>query len=286
MALLTALALMPVSPAAAQSFTILRSFDGSLYQNLTIWQILHSFAPSQTNSSGVYTNSDGEAPYAGLLLAGGRLYGTTSAGGAFGNGTVFAVSTNGSAFTTLYTFSASPTNSSGLQTNSDGASPQAGLILSGSTLYGTTTGGGEGGNGTVFALSTNGTEFTLLYSFSANNVPPYTNSDGAYPTGGLRLSGNTLFGTAPDGGSWGNGTVFSLSFRPQLNIVASGANVILTWPTNFAGFDYTGYTLQSTTTLVPPAVWTTNLPAPVVVGGQNTVTNPISGQKFFRLIGN
>jgi hypothetical protein len=34
----------------------------------------------------------------------------------------------------------------------------------------------------------------------------------------------------------------------------------------------------------PAPVWTTNSPAPVVVNGQNTVTNPISGaQQFFRL---
>jgi len=75
--------------------------------------------------------------------------------------------------------------------------------------------------------------------------------------------------------------VFSLALPgpPQLTITPSGADVILTWPTNAAGF-----TLQSTTNLVSPAVWTTNSPAPVVVNGQNTVTNPISSsQQFFRL---
>jgi len=64
-----------------------------------------------------------------------------------------------------------------------------------------------------------------------------------------------------------------------LTIIRSAANVILTWPTNAAGF-----TLQSTTNLGSSAVWTTNSPAPVVVNGQNTVTNPISGaQQFYRL---
>jgi hypothetical protein len=59
--------------------------------------------------------------------------------------------------------------------------------------------------------------------------------------------------------------------------------VILTWPTNYAGFDYSGFKLESTTNLVSP-IWTTNLPAPMIVNGQNTVTNPISGtQQFFRL---
>ncbi len=55
------------------------------------------------------------------------------------------------------------------------------------------------------------------------------------------------------------------------------------WPV--AGFDYTGYTLQSTTNLVSPAVWSTNSPAPVVINGQNTVSNPITGaQQFYRLV--
>jgi hypothetical protein len=66
---------------------------------------------------------------------------------------------------------------------------------------------------------------------------------------------------------------------PQLTLIHSGVNVILTWPTNA-----TGFTLQSTTNLVSPAVWSTNSSGPVVVSGQNTVTNPIIGtQRFFRL---
>jgi len=71
----------------------------------------------------------------------------------------------------------------------------------------------------------------------------------------------------------------------QLTIAPSGPNVLLKWPTNNAGYDYTGFTLQSTTNPVSPAVWSTNSPAPVVIAGQNTVTNPITGaQKFYRLI--
>ena len=103
--------------------------------------------------------------------------------------------------------------------------------------------------------------------------------------GGVVSSGNTLYGTAFGGGIYGNGTVFSLSFPPpQLTITASDTNAILTWPTNDAGFSYSGYTLQSTTNLVSPAVWAPVVPGPVVVNGQLTVTNPLSGaQQFYRL---
>src|SRR5437588_793331 len=127
--------------------------------------------------------------------------------------------------------------------------------------------------------------FANLYSFTALfGPPPQTNSDGACPSAGsgLFLSGSTLYGTAQYGGSSSVGTVFSLSSRPvsrpQLTISPVGANVILTWPTNYSGFS-----LQCTRDLVSP-VWTTNSPLPIVVNGQNTVTNPITGaQQFYRL---
>ena len=61
--------------------------------------------------------------------------------------------------------------------------------------------------------------------------------------------------------------------------------MILTWPTDYNGISYAGCSLQSTTNLGPSAVWATNSPAPVVINGQNVVTNPITGtQQFYRLI--
>jgi len=147
------------------------------------------------------------------------------------------------------------------------------LVLSGNTLYGTAPRGGSSGDGTVFALNTDGTGFTTLYSFTGG-------SDGGYPTAGLVFLDNTLYGAANSGG--GSGTVFSLSLpasAPQLTIIPSGANVVLTWPA--AG---TGFILQSTTNLGSLAFWTTNSLAPVVVNGQNVVTNPLAGaHQFFRL---
>jgi hypothetical protein len=66
----------------------------------------------------------------------------------------------------------------------------------------------------------------------------------------------------------------------QLTIISSGTNVILTWSTNAVGF-----TLQSTPNLGASVVWATNSPSPVVINGQNTITNPISGrQQFYRLV--
>jgi uncharacterized repeat protein (TIGR03803 family) len=189
-----------------------------------------------------------------------------------GYGTVFKVNTNGTSFGTLYTF-----------TNGvDGATPWAGLLMVSNVLYGTTTAGGDGGSGTVFEIGTNGTGFAVLRSFTALDPTASTNTDGSVLDGGLVLAGTTLYGTAYFGGDADNGTVFSLStiIPPQLAIAASGANVILTWPTNSTGFK-----LESTTNLAPAVTWTTNSTTPGIVNGQNALTNPISGtQKFYRLV--
>jgi uncharacterized repeat protein (TIGR03803 family) len=261
-ALIAALSLILAGPVTPQTFTILYSFTA---------------LASSTNSAGAWSDSD-------LIISGDTLYGTAHDGGSWGRGTVFAVNTDGTGFTNLHSFTAGSGTGSPYGTNSDGAGPSAGLLLSGNTLYGTTYAGGTSGWGTVFKVNTNGTDFTNLHSFTAKDYNTGANSDGAGPVAGLLLSGNTLYGTASHGGSTGNGTVFSLSFTPQLTIVPSAANVVLKWPTDYAGFSYAGYTLQSTTNLGSSAVWSTNSPAPVVLNGQSVVTNSITGsQQFFRL---
>jgi uncharacterized repeat protein (TIGR03803 family) len=193
-----------------------------------------------------FTNGvDGSAPYDALSVSGNILYGTASTGGSFGWGTVFAVNKDGTDFATLHSFTAihGPYAGNYGGTNADGATPYAGVIFSGNTLYGTTRLGGSSGYGTVYAVNTDGTGFTNLYSFtelraSSGSSSASTNSDGANPNAGLILSGNTLYGTAYDGGAWGYGTVFSLTLPapPQPRIILSGGNINLTWPTNAAMF--------------------------------------------------
>jgi len=219
-----------------------------------------------TNLYSFTGGNDGGGPLGGLVQGiDGYLYGTTSGGGPNYSGTVFKISTSG-ALTSLYSFTGSD----------DCANPQAGLVQgSDGIFYGTTQAGGtNGGEGTVFKITAKGT-FTSLYSFSGGN-------DGANPQATLvqGRDGN-FYGTTVSGGQGGSGTVFRLAVElgpPQLTIIPSATNVILTWPANPAGL-----TLQSTTNLASPA-WTTDSFAPVVVNGQNTVTNPISSaQQFFRL---
>lgn len=114
--------------------------------------------------------ADGEAPFAGLVQArNGNFYGTTSLGGAYGQGTVFEITSAGD-LTTLYNFCSS-TNCS------DGASPEAPLIqATDGDVYGETYAGGDGGYGTIFKITQTGKLITLL-SFDA--------IDGWGPIGGL-----------------------------------------------------------------------------------------------------
>jgi uncharacterized repeat protein (TIGR03803 family) len=147
------------------------------------------------------TNSDGANPVGGLVLSDNTLYGTASVGASHNSaGSIFKVNTDGTGFTNFYTFS-------GLVRSIDGARPMARMVLSGSTLYGTTEGGGTNGYGTVFKIDTSGTGFATLHAFAATTSG--TNSDGAEPEAGLILSGGTLYGTASLGGR-GYGTVFSV----------------------------------------------------------------------------
>ena len=224
--------------------------DGTGFTNL------HNFAIT-------ITNFDGANPYAGLTLSGNNLYGTAMNGFTYGtnysNGTVFAINTNGTGFRILHNFPAI----SGA-TNTDGATPYGKLILSGNTLYGTAYQGGwysgapsGAGNGTVFAVNTDGTSFTNLHNFmrgSYNSSGKFINSDGIYPCAGLILSGNTLYGTAYQGGSYGYGTVFSVntdgtSFRTLHSFTATSSSSPFTnsdGANPIAGLILSGNTLYGT----------------------------------------
>jgi uncharacterized repeat protein (TIGR03803 family) len=224
----------------------------SLFINGKGFRALYAFASS----------SNGYWPAARLILAGNTLYGTASAGGDSDNGTVFSMNTNGTPFTTLYAF----TN------GSDGSAPLAGLILSGNTLYGTASAGGDSGYGTVFSLGTNGADFTTLYNF-------FGGGDGDSPQGSLLLWDATLYGTASRGGIENNGMVFALSLGSTssvpvpiaLNIQRAGQNVILSWNDPSAVF-----VLQSAPSLTGGF---TN-----VTGAASPFTNGASAPRFFRLV--
>jgi uncharacterized repeat protein (TIGR03803 family) len=143
---------------------------------------------------------------AGNLLAGnGVLYGTQKFGGSRANaGTVFQLTppAQGGPWTEtpIHKFAG----------GRDGAYPLAGVITDRQgNLYGTTSGGGASGNGTVFKLTppaapgASWTE-TILHSFAGG-------SDGSGPGAGLIFGkGGALYSTTAGGGALGKGTVFKV----------------------------------------------------------------------------
>ena len=188
--------------AGIASFTVMvtdaLSATGTMPLTLTI---------STSNNVSVFTplysftgGNDGGNPEAGLILSGNTLYGTTWDGGSSGNGTVFAVNTDGTGFTNLYSFTGYGDGNG----YSDGANPEAGLILSGNTLYGTASSGGSSGKWHGVRRQHRWHGLYEPVSFTGD-------SDGGYPYAGLILSGNTLYGTTCEGGINHGGTVFAVS---------------------------------------------------------------------------
>jgi uncharacterized repeat protein (TIGR03803 family) len=116
---------------------------------------------------------DGQFPQTGLVqAANGNLYGTTISGGAYGDGTIFEITTNGK-LTTLY----SVCSQSGCP---DGNYLIAGLIqATDGNLYGIMGVGGANGAGTIFKITLSG-NLTTLYNFCSQSGC----LDGQYPGGG------------------------------------------------------------------------------------------------------
>jgi uncharacterized repeat protein (TIGR03803 family) len=260
-----------------------------------------------------FSGNDGANPNGSLALYNGTLYGVTRIGGSWGNGTVYALNTDGSGFKTLHHFSGS--------TNAEGANPLANLVLSGDTLFGTTFSGGAYGYGTIFSVSTNGTGFTTLYSFTDG-------SDGANPAAALNLSANTLYGTTANGGTSGLGTIFALEtdgsgfttlhsfnkaegtpspakmvlsgntlYGTTVNNVPTGTGTVFSLslgvapprlsitpagPNVVLSWPTNGnFLLQSATSLVSAPIWIKVSTVPIIISGLNTITNSISEAQRF-----
>ena len=173
----------------------------------------------------------------------GNLYGVTSGGGTNGVGVVFKITPAGT-LTVLYNFD-----------TTHGATPRGGLTLGGDgNFYGTTDSGGTSGFGTIFKITTTRI-LTVLYNFTGAadgghpDTPPTMGSDGNFygttslataykitPTGTFTLLGATpgrsfspliqagngiFYGTTPEGGTNGTGSVFKLTASGTVSVLYS-----------------------------------------------------------------
>ncbi|TXH05613.1 MAG: hypothetical protein E6R07_02050 [Nevskiaceae bacterium] len=188
--------------------------DGNLYGTTlsggannagTVYRLAPGGTPTTLYSFGA-NNTDGASPYSALVQGSdGNFYGTNSANGANGKGTVFQITSSG-ALTTLHAFGA----------GSDGAEP-SGTLVQGrdGSFYGTTQTGGAYGGGTLYKITPSGV-ITTLYSFGG------VANDAAGPYAGLvQGSDGNFYGTTPLGGANGEGTVFKLTPAGDFTILYS-----------------------------------------------------------------
>ncbi len=194
---------------------LIQATDGNLYGvsprggingTGTIFRVSLAGDESVVHSFGPGAGADGSNPLtAGLLQASdGNFYGTTTAGGPDGLGTIFKMTIAG-VESVLVSF----TNAN----SAHGLQPYGGLIQgSDGNLYGTTAYGGTNGTGTVFSIPPSGVGSTL-YSFG-----PQPGSDGQAPTGNLvQGQDGLIYGVTSEGGTDNNsaagnfgGTVYVL----------------------------------------------------------------------------
>lgn len=152
------------------------------------------------NTLALFNGTDGAIPASNLILSGGILYSATE-NGSGGHGEVFSLPVAGGTPTVLASL--------------NGTNGPTGIILSGSTLYGTTWGRAANGYGQVFSLPVTGGTPTILASF---------NSTIAVDPNSLIISGSTLYGTTFYGGANGDGEVFSVPIAGGTPTVLASLN--------------------------------------------------------------
>ncbi|MGA3113030.1 MAG: choice-of-anchor tandem repeat GloVer-containing protein [Syntrophobacteraceae bacterium] len=226
--------------------------SGTIFQintDGTGYQVLYSF--------GGFTN-DGTYPFGSLTLSGTTLYGMTQVGGAGGLGTIFQINTSGAGYQVLYSFAGYP---------NDGALPIGSLTLSGSTLFGMTSNGGNGyGSGTIFQINTSGAGYQVLYDFGSAS-----SNDG----GSVTLLGTTIYGMANGGGVYGKGAIFSVSDTPAVPGAPTGvtaaagiARAAVSFTAPAGGPPVNSYTVTSN----PGGITVTGEGSPIIVQGLNNGT--------------
>ena len=168
------------------------NYGGANYDGM-VWEV-YPFEVD-TNLHSFKYPGDGYDPQGGVAFdTSGNLYGTTESGGANDRGIIWEI-TAGGTYKDLHDFN-----------TSDGAFPMGGVATdTAGNVYGTTSyGGALGSGGNVWEITSSGV-FKDLHDFGGP-------TDGYEPEGGIGIdaSGN-LYGTASEGGTYGDGIIWEIS---------------------------------------------------------------------------
>lgn len=209
------------APALAQNGNLYRavarnsagsaaSAAARLTVNAAAFTVLHHFE--------FFSEGGNPAVTEALTLSGDTLYGATTDGGlgantltgGSGRGTLFSIGSNGAGFKVIHAFASRTAEG----TNTGGELPYCTLTLLAGKLYGTATSGGALGNGVLFSINPDGTQFSTLFDFSGAAL---NTSYGKHsPGGALAWSGELLYGVTVRGGypvfdGSGNGRIFAVN---------------------------------------------------------------------------
>jgi uncharacterized repeat protein (TIGR03803 family) len=186
--------------SAAIYFAVL----GIAHAEDTNMRLLHAFSGAPNDGSNFLRAS--------LTVYNSTLYGTSNNGGSDDKGTIFKVNEDGSNYQVLHSFTGSPSPS----LNPDGMFAQGGLAVGGSNLYGMTYFGGLNGNGCIYSIGADGTQFNVIHSFDKSKE-----GGGLYDE--VAVDGSTLYGT-----TYG-GAIF------KLNVDGSNFNYVRPFPSDCYG---------------------------------------------------
>ena len=210
-----------------------------------------------------FNGTNGSDPFAGLVAdANGNLFGTARGGGANGDGTVFEIPKTASGYGTFITL---------LSFNgADGANPTGSLIADASgNLFGTTTGGGANGDGTVFEI----TKTASGYASTPTTLVNFNGTNGSDPSASLVADANgDLFGTAAFGGANGDGTVFEITGSSFVTLAINGTSVTGTEGSS------TGTTTVATFTDANPNALASDFTATINWGDGTNTTGTVVAQ--------
>ena len=175
--------------------------DGTLYGNGGLggasgYGSVFRFDPRSKVFTTLYNfkgGADAAYPVANMVLSGNIIYGATQFGGASGDGTLYTLNIKTGAETVLYSFS-----------GQDGAAPYwAPAMGPDGALYGTTSGGGTHGRGTVFKFDRHTGAERVIFDFNG--------TDGSSPMGLTIADSHHIYGTTTQGGANGAGTLYVLN---------------------------------------------------------------------------
>jgi uncharacterized repeat protein (TIGR03803 family) len=190
----------------------------------------------------VFNGPDNFGPEAGVIMdSSGNLYGTTFGLGASGDGTVFELAQGNGTITTLVTFN-----------GTNGANPADAVIMdSNGNLYGTTSGGGTAGDGTVFEIlaplslsptslpaAAAGTGYSQTLTASGGTAPyTFAVTAGALPAGLSLSPAGVLSGTPTAAGSF----PFTVTATDSLGATGSQNYAFVVTPAAASTLSVTGY---------------------------------------------